>query len=56
SNQVANDGFPYRAKTIFAFQEIDGVEVAFFGMHVQEYDEHCPAPNTRRVYISIFDT
>ncbi|CAF1486092.1 unnamed protein product [Rotaria magnacalcarata] len=56
SNQVANDGFPYRTKTIFAFQEIDGAEVAFFGMYVQEYDEHCPAPNTRRVYISIFDT
>ncbi|CAF3573275.1 unnamed protein product [Rotaria socialis] len=56
SNQVASDGFPYRTKTIFAFQEIDGAEVAFFGMYVQEYDEHCPAPNTRRVYISIFDT
>ncbi|KAJ8981155.1 hypothetical protein NQ317_013820 [Molorchus minor] len=27
--------FPYRAKALFAFEEIDGVDVCFFGMHVQ---------------------
>jgi E1A/CREB-binding protein len=54
-NQLVND-YPYRTQAIFAFQEIEGVDVVFFGMYVQEYDEHCPAPNTRRVYISDFDT
>ncbi|CAF3606319.1 unnamed protein product [Rotaria sp. Silwood1] len=52
----AVNGYPYQTKAIFAFQEIDGVDVIFCGMYVQEYDEHCPAPNTRRVYISYFDT
>jgi hypothetical protein len=27
--------FPYRARALFAFEEIDGVDVCFFGMHVQ---------------------
>ncbi|CAF3661478.1 unnamed protein product [Rotaria sp. Silwood1] len=52
----AKYSYPYRTKAIFAFQEIEGVDVVFFGMYVQEYDENCPAPNTRRVYILYFDT
>ena len=39
--------FPYRAKAMFAFEEIDGVDVCFFGMHVQEYGSDAPLPNTR---------
>lgn len=47
------DGYPYRAKAMFAFEEIDGVDVCFFGMHVQEYSSSCQMPNTRYIFFFV---
>ena len=53
---VLPEQFPYRAKALFAFEEVDGTDVCFFGMHVQEYGSECPWPNTRRVFIASLDS
>ena len=47
-----SEKFPYKTKTILAFEELDGVDVCFFGMHVQEYPSECPPPNKRYVLVT----
>lgn len=48
--------FPYKTKAIFAFEESDGTDVCFFGMHVQQYGSDCPAPSARRINIGYLDS
>uniref|UniRef100_A0A7M5VDT5 histone acetyltransferase n=1 Tax=Clytia hemisphaerica TaxID=252671 RepID=A0A7M5VDT5_9CNID len=50
------ESFPYRARALFAFEEIDGVDVCFFGMHTQEFGSDCPEPNRNRIYLSYLDS
>ena len=56
NNLPLPEKFKYKAKALFAFEVIDGVDVCFFGLHVQEYDDKCLQPNQRRVYIGYLDS
>eukprot|EP00516_Mucochytrium_quahogii_P005909 CAMPEP_0203747238 /NCGR_PEP_ID=MMETSP0098-20131031/2444_1 /ASSEMBLY_ACC=CAM_ASM_000208 /TAXON_ID=96639 /ORGANISM=" , Strain NY0313808BC1" /LENGTH=1738 /DNA_ID=CAMNT_0050635603 /DNA_START=601 /DNA_END=5817 /DNA_ORIENTATION=+ len=50
------DKFGFRSRCIFLFQELDGVDVLFFAMFVQEYGSECPEPNKRKLYIAYLDS
>jgi E1A/CREB-binding protein len=49
-------GFPVHTKCVGLFQSINGVDVLVFAMYTYEYNDSCPAPNRRRVYISYLDS
>jgi E1A/CREB-binding protein len=49
-------GFPVHTKCIGLFQSINGIDVLLFAMYTYEYNDSCPAPNRRRVYISYLDS
>ena len=51
-----SEKLPYKTKAMFVFEELDGVDVCFFGMHVQEYSSECPPPNKRyvRTYMLVY--
>ncbi len=48
--------FSYRAQSILAFKKIDGVDVCFFAMQVQEYSSDAPMPNKLLVYFAYLDS
>jgi E1A/CREB-binding protein len=41
---------------LIGFQKIDDVDVMFFSLIVQEYDDDCPPPNKGQVYLSYVDS
>ena len=55
-----SDGFPeaflYRQKVILLFQRIDGADIAIFCLYLQEYDDDCGGPNSKKIYLSYLDS
>lgn len=47
--------FHYTSKSIFAFQEVDGVEIFIFGMFVSEYGSDCQNPNAGRIFLEYME-
>jgi E1A/CREB-binding protein len=50
------ESLPYRSRSICAFQRLEGRDVLFFAMFVQEYGADCPKPNFNTLYISYLDS
>lgn len=46
----------YQSKAIYLFQQLDGVDVCFFCMYVQEYGDDAPECNRNRAYVAYLDS
>lgn len=47
---------PVHEKCIVLFQKIDNIDVLLLVLYVEEFNDKCPQPNTRRTYISYLDS
>mmetsp|Transcript_46961 Transcript_46961/g.111418 ORF Transcript_46961/g.111418 Transcript_46961/m.111418 type:complete len:754 (-) Transcript_46961:261-2522(-) len=48
--------YPYTMKAMFAFQRLEGKEVAVLGMYVHEFGAEAPEPAAGRVYLECIDS
>lgn len=53
--EISRD-FPYTQRCLVLGQTVDQMDIFLFCMYVQEYDQHCPPPNTNSVSISMVDS
>lgn len=57
SNYVGVFNITYRHRAVFAFHEVNGDDVCFFGMYLQIYDDDCGIPpNRKTLYLSYLDS
>ncbi|VUZ45562.1 unnamed protein product, partial [Hymenolepis diminuta] len=55
AKRMSTEPFLYRQKVVFAFQEVDGIEVCIFGFYSHEHGVNSLPPNRGRVFIECID-
>lgn len=57
SNYVGEFNITYHNRAVFAFQEVNGDDICFFGVYLQVYDADCCLPsNKNSLYLSYLDS